>query len=113
VGAARACRKQATGGARAAFIRCRNVSPVSFGNPFLAGRSCSAARLRLEPQYLEIELTETTVMDNAEDSVAILEQLSRMGVVVSIDDLGGLFEHELPAPLSDRQMKIDRSFISE
>jgi len=33
-------------------------------------------------------MTETTVMDNAESSIAILEELSRMGVLVSIDDFG-------------------------
>ena len=42
----------------------------------------------LEPRYLELEITESAVMTNPEESTAILEQLSRMGVLVSVDDFG-------------------------
>lgn len=43
---------------------------------------------QLDPTYLEVELTESAVMLDPEESVAILEQLSRMGVLVSVDDFG-------------------------
>jgi len=68
----------------------------------------------LEPQYLEIELTETTVMDHAENSVNILEELSRMGVIVSIDDFGtGYSSMSYLRRFPIDKLKIDRSFIHD
>ena len=65
----------------------------------------------LAPRYLEVELTESAVMSDPEESIAILEQLSTMGVLVSVDDFGyGLFEYELSSALPDRQTE-DRSSI--
>jgi len=98
------------------FIRIAvNVSPVQFRQSnFLQAVHAALLDFDLEPQYLEIELTETTVMDNAEDSVAILEQLSRMGVVVSIDDFGtGYSSMSYLRRFPIDKLKIDRSFISE
>jgi len=40
----------------------------------------------LQARYLEVELTESAVMSDPEKSIAILEQLSAMGVLVSVDD---------------------------
>ena len=42
----------------------------------------------LEGRYLEVELTESVVMSDPEESIAILEKLSAMGVLVSVDDFG-------------------------
>jgi diguanylate cyclase (GGDEF)-like protein len=98
------------------FIRIAvNVSPVQFRESnFLQTVQTALLDFDLEPQYLEIELTETTVMDNAEGSVAILEQLSRMGIVVSIDDFGtGYSSMSYLRRFPIDKLKIDRSFISE
>ena len=98
------------------FIRIAvNVSPVQFRQSnFLQAVHTALLDFDLEPQYLEIELTETTVIDNAEDSVAILEQLSRLGVVVSIDDFGtGYSSMSYLRRFPIDKLKIDRSFISE
>jgi diguanylate cyclase (GGDEF)-like protein len=98
------------------FIRIAvNVSPVQFRQSnFLQAVHTALLDFDLEPQYLEIELTETTVMDNAEGSVAILEQLSRLGVVVSIDDFGtGYSSMSYLRRFPIDKLKIDRSFISE
>jgi len=68
----------------------------------------------LEPQFLEIELTETTVMDHADSSVQILEELSRMGVLVSIDDFGtGYSSMSYLRRFPIDKLKIDRSFIKD
>jgi diguanylate cyclase len=112
-----ACR-QASNWQRAGlpFIRIAvNVSPVQFRqSSFLQAVRTALLDFGLEPQYLEIELTETTVMDNAEGSVAILEELSRMGVVVSIDDFGtGYSSMSYLRRFPIDKLKIDRSFISE
>jgi len=98
------------------FLRVAvNVSPVQFRQSnFLQAVSTALLDFDLEPQYLEIELTETTVMDNAEGSVEILEQLSRMGVVVSIDDFGtGYSSMSYLRRFPIDKLKIDRSFISD
>jgi diguanylate cyclase (GGDEF)-like protein len=43
---------------------------------------------QLQPGYLELELTESAIMDDAEKSASTLEFLSTMGVHISIDDFG-------------------------
>jgi diguanylate cyclase len=59
-------------------------------------------------------LTETTVMDHAEASVQILEELSRMGVLVSIDDFGtGYSSMSYLRRFPIDKLKIDRSFIND
>jgi EAL domain-containing protein (putative c-di-GMP-specific phosphodiesterase class I) len=98
------------------FLRVAvNVSPVQFRQSnFLQAVHSALVDFDLMPQYLEIELTETTVMGNAEDSVQILEQLSRLGVVVSIDDFGtGYSSMSYLRKFPIDKLKIDRSFISE
>lgn len=68
----------------------------------------------LEARYLEVELTETCVMSNPEDSIAILEELSRMGVLVSVDDFGtGYSSMTYLRRLPIDKLKIDRSFVAE
>ncbi len=42
----------------------------------------------LDPQYLELELTESMLMENAAHTIAVLERLRRMGVHLAIDDFG-------------------------
>jgi diguanylate cyclase len=98
------------------FIRVAvNISPIHFRQPkFLGIVRAALLDNDLEPRYLEIELTETTVMDHAETSVEILEELSRMGVVVSIDDFGtGYSSMSYLRRFPIDKLKIDRSFIHD
>jgi diguanylate cyclase len=68
----------------------------------------------LEARYLEVELTESAVMSNPEESIAILEQLSAMGVLVSVDDFGtGYSSMSYLRRFPIDKLKIDRVFISE
>jgi EAL domain-containing protein (putative c-di-GMP-specific phosphodiesterase class I) len=68
----------------------------------------------LQPHLLELELTESAVMTNPEDSVTILENLSRMGVLVSVDDFGtGYSSMSYLRRFPIDKLKIDRGFIRE
>jgi len=98
------------------FIRVAvNISPMHFLQPMFLDIVRSALFDHdLEPQYLEIELTETTVMDHVESSIEILEELSRMGVLVSIDDFGtGYSSMSYLRRFPIDKLKIDRSFIND
>jgi len=68
----------------------------------------------LEARFLEIELTESAVMTNPEESAVILEQLSRMGVLVSVDDFGtGYSSINYLRRFPIDKLKIDRSFVRD
>jgi diguanylate cyclase (GGDEF)-like protein len=68
----------------------------------------------LDPQLLEVEITESALMSDPEESVAILEHLSRMGVLVSVDDFGtGYSSMSYLRRFPIDKLKIDRSFINE
>jgi diguanylate cyclase (GGDEF)-like protein len=98
------------------FLRIAvNISPIHFRQPkFLDVVRSALADHTLDPRFLEIELTETTVMDHAENSVQILEELSRMGVIVSIDDFGtGYSSMSYLRRFPIDKLKIDRSFIND
>jgi diguanylate cyclase (GGDEF)-like protein len=69
---------------------------------------------QLEPQYLEVELTESAVMSDAEESIIILEAISRMGVLVSVDDFGtGYSSMSYLRRFPIDKLKIDRCFVEE
>jgi len=71
-------------------------------------------RAGLEPRFLEVELTESTVMTDPEESIAILKKLSEMGVLVSVDDFGtGYSSMSYLRRFPIDKLKIDRGFISE
>jgi EAL domain-containing protein (putative c-di-GMP-specific phosphodiesterase class I) len=92
-----------------------NVSGVQFRHPEFIGIVHEALkRDALHPSYLEIELTESALMANTEKSGAVLEQLSRLGVVVAIDDFGtGYSSISCLQRFPIDKVKIDRSFIRQ
>ncbi|HYL03418.1 MAG TPA: EAL domain-containing protein [Steroidobacteraceae bacterium] len=92
-----------------------NLSALQFrhGNLLhMIGEALRAAEL--EPRFLEVEITESALMSDPEESVNILEQLSRMGVVVSVDDFGtGYSSMSYLRRFPIDKLKIDRAFIGE
>ena len=98
------------------FLRVAvNVSPLQFRQAnFVKKVHAALQEHSLDATYLEIELTEATLMSNAETSVALLEQLSQLGVVVAIDDFGtGYSSMSYLQRFPIDKLKIDRSFISD
>lgn len=92
-----------------------NLSPSQFRGSGLTDTIRGALDgAALDPQYFEVELTESAVMSDPEESIAILEQLSSMGVMVSVDDFGtGYSSMSYLRRFPIDKLKIDRVFISE
>jgi diguanylate cyclase len=92
-----------------------NLSPSQFRQGDIVAMIRDALdQAGLEPRFLEVELTETTVMTDPEESIAILERLSEMGVLVSVDDFGtGYSSMSYLRRFPIDKLKIDRGFINE
>ena len=72
------------------------------------------AMLLERPGEVELEITESAVMTNPEESAGILEQLSRMGVLVSVDDFGtGYSSMSYLRRFPIDKLKIDRGFVKD
>ncbi|HWZ62930.1 MAG TPA: EAL domain-containing protein [Steroidobacteraceae bacterium] len=92
-----------------------NLAPSQFRLTNLVDqirRALDAAAL--DPQLLEVELTESAVMSDAEESILILEAISSMGVLVSVDDFGtGYSSMSYLRRFPIDKLKIDRCFVED
>jgi diguanylate cyclase (GGDEF)-like protein len=92
-----------------------NLSPRQFQQKDLAGTiNRIIAETGFDPAYLDLEVTESSLMDNAESAVAILRELRKTGIRISIDDFGTGYSSlgylkQLPIDV----LKIDKSFVSD
>jgi len=92
-----------------------NLSSIQFrhGNIVKTIKNVLAAT-GLDPQYLEVEITESIIMQNVEETIATLWKLKEMGLKLSIDDFGtgySSMNYLKRFPLDT--LKIDRSFIKD
>ncbi|WP_244645868.1 PAS-domain containing protein [Bradyrhizobium campsiandrae] len=90
-----------------------NLSPVQFRSRGLVAMVTSAlAEAGLPPQRLELEVTETALLDDSEATIGILHQLRALGVRVSLDDFGvGYSSLSYLRKFPFDRIKIDRSFV--
>jgi diguanylate cyclase (GGDEF)-like protein len=97
------------------FLRVAvNVSPMQFNQSgFVKMVQTALADHNLPATYLELELTEATLMADAENSVSVLRELSTIGVLLSVDDFGtGYSSMSYLQRFPIDKLKIDRSFIT-
>jgi diguanylate cyclase (GGDEF)-like protein/PAS domain S-box-containing protein len=68
----------------------------------------------LAPQHLELELTESLLLANADVTLSVLKELKTMGVTLAIDDFGtGYSSFSYLRQFHVNNLKIDRSFIND
>jgi diguanylate cyclase (GGDEF)-like protein len=90
-----------------------NVSAVQIGHTDLAGAVRSALEdSGLAPERLELEITETVLIEDPDRALAVLQQLKEIGVSIAMDDFGTGYS-SLSSLLSFPfdKIKIDRSFV--
>ncbi|MET0962855.1 MAG: EAL domain-containing protein [Noviherbaspirillum sp.] len=90
-----------------------NLSAVQMREPGLCD-TLRAALLQyaVEPQQIELELTESILMDKVDDTIAVLRDIKALGCAISIDDFGSGYSslsYLYRFPID--KLKIDRSFI--
>jgi diguanylate cyclase (GGDEF)-like protein len=92
-----------------------NISSRQFRSEQLVDTVAAALRSSgLAPEFLELEFTESLLVDNTAEAMAMMTRLKELGVVISIDDFGIGYSSfgylkEFPIDL----LKIDRSFIRD
>jgi predicted signal transduction protein with EAL and GGDEF domain len=89
-----------------------NLSPAQFAHRGLVAAVAAAlARSGLEPDRLELEITETVMLRDAQTTLAVLEQLRALGVRIALDDFGaGYSSLSYLQRFPFDKVKIDRAF---
>ena len=92
-----------------------NISALEFGHKgFLAGVRAILAETGLQPQHLELELTESVLMHDVKSTAPMLQALKSMGVLLAIDDFGtGYSSLNYLRQFPIDTLKIDRSFVHD
>lgn len=89
-----------------------NVSALQFQNPHFCSMVGEVlAKTKLDPEWLELEITES-IVQNIKESFNIMQQIKSMGIKISIDDFGtGYSSLNVLEQLPIDTLKIDKSFI--
>jgi len=92
-----------------------NLSPRQFADSNLLNDVRGALeKSGMPPQLLELEITESMVMQNVERAVRVLEAIKSIGITLAIDDFGtGYSSMSLVKKFPIDALKIDRSFVRE
>tara|TARA_R110002096_G_scaffold435927_1_gene664246 strand:+ start:14303 stop:16690 length:2388 start_codon:yes stop_codon:yes gene_type:complete len=92
-----------------------NISPFHFHERGFTKfvRDCFE-QADLEPEFLDLEITEGVIMSQTEEIINVLHELSEMGVMLSIDDFGtGYSSLAYLRSLPVDKLKIDQTFIKD
>jgi len=92
-----------------------NLSPIQFKNSGLLSVVESALEASgLDPSRLEVEITESVLLDNTLGNISTLRKLKSLGVRIALDDFGtGYSSLSYLRSFPFDKIKIDRSFIND
>jgi len=92
-----------------------NISSLEFrNNTFFDGIRGALTNTLLDPHYLELELTETVLMQHAESATFALKRLKSLGVRVALDDFGtGYSSLSYLTRFPIDALKLDQSFVRD
>jgi diguanylate cyclase (GGDEF)-like protein len=92
-----------------------NLSPVQFGKGNLKDIVLGAlSHSGLPPHRLELEITESVLLESSENNLRILASLKALGIKIVLDDFGtGYSSLTYLSMFAFNKVKIDRSFVSE
>ncbi|MEH1901681.1 MAG: EAL domain-containing response regulator [Nostoc sp.] len=95
------------------FIVTVNLSVMEFNQPDLIQKIVNLIAMNdLEPHYLELELTESMIMQDVNSAIATMNKLQSLGVKIAIDDFGtGYSSLIYLTNFPINTLKIDRCFI--
>lgn len=90
-----------------------NISALEFSNDGFKSNVMSALKESgLDAKHLEIEITESTIMDNQDSALKLIDELRFMGVTITLDDFGtGYSSLSYFGNLDLDWLKLDRSFL--
>jgi diguanylate cyclase (GGDEF)-like protein/PAS domain S-box-containing protein len=91
-----------------------NLSPYQFRDPGLVSMiKQELDESGIEPERLIIEITESATLNYVAETLAVMEELSQLGIGFALDDFGtGYSSLSYLALMRPRIIKIDRSFVS-
>jgi diguanylate cyclase (GGDEF)-like protein len=91
-----------------------NISPVQFmAKDFIGTVQDVIKSSGIRPERIELEVTETAMMQDRERAAVILKELAKMGISVAVDDFGtGYSNLSYLIDFPFQKLKIDRSFVS-
>lgn len=92
-----------------------NISARQFSQAnFIAMVKACIQRHQINPNALRLELTESVLLENVDDAVRVMAELSQIGIQFSLDDFGtGYSSLQYLKKLPLYQLKIDRSFVND
>jgi diguanylate cyclase (GGDEF)-like protein/PAS domain S-box-containing protein len=90
-----------------------NVSAREFTPSLPARVADTLKRYKLDPSWLELEITESTLMHDIERVIGIMDRINKLGVALSLDDFGtGYSSLSYLKRFPIHTLKIDRSFTT-
>ncbi|MEX2279639.1 MAG: EAL domain-containing protein [Acidimicrobiia bacterium] len=97
------------------IVMAVNVSAAELRDETYVQRlNATLGQTGIDPRYLELELTESVLMEHAHSAAILLQDLKRLGVQIALDDFGtGYSSLSYLRDFPIDTLKIDQSFVSE